>query len=152
MKSIIYSIILTLLISCNKDTLDTIDNTVTEKLTGKNWILRQMGEDTNGNGSPDDIGPGTNELKYTDSSVSFIFMLNSGGTGHITFASPDTSLSTDITWTLDSGETYITSVVPALNRTVVSKIINLTNSSITGVIDTSVTPKQFVYFVREGFN
>lgn len=146
-------IILTILLaSCNKDTLNTEDNTTRQKLVGKNWELVQMGEDANGNGVPDDNGiPGNNELKYTDSSVSLIFMLNDNGSGTITFANADTSGSTNLTWTIDPSETYVTSTVPAFAKTIVSRIITITNSSITGVIDTSENPKRFVYFLREGF-
>jgi hypothetical protein len=77
-------------------------------------------------------------------------MLNTNGTGSFTFSNPDTSASAALTWALDPTDTYITFTVPALSKTVVSKIITISNSSILGVLDTSANPKYFVYFTRDG--
>jgi hypothetical protein len=151
MKKLFYPLLsLLILTACNKETLPTTDTSVSEKISGKTFRLVQLGEDQNGNGIPDNNGvPGENELKYTDTTTTFEFMLNQGGTGHIVFANKDTSGNADLSWTIDASETYITSTIPALHKTVVSKIITITDMSVLGVVDTVANPKWFAYFLRD---
>lgn len=129
-----------LAIACTKN---NTDETVREKITGKNWKVTKGGFDTNGNNIPDG-----DELKPTDSTTAVSGILNDNGNGTIKFTTADTSGVANLTWSLDASNTYININVPALNLTTVSKILSLNDNSITAIVDTSAGVKLFAFFEK----
>ncbi len=134
--------------SCKKaEPSDFVNTTASQKLTGNNWKLLQSGFDTNGDGQPQ-----YTELHYADSTnVIMHFHLNDNGTGNVSYYNADDTHNgtADLTWTIDPTDTYITTNIPSLGTTTVSKFVTLTTMNFSVIADTSQRPYWFLYFTKE---